>query len=198
MKTIGTKLHIANGTVYLKGYTNCDLELPGHYLAKDRSDLVKQNITTIDKYYKNEVTRDDFMKGTFHKKEVVCDVFADVKHLPFEEDSLDEIVGMHIFEHFTFAEGEYLLDYWYQLLKPGGFLRLHVPDIAGIVRQWKKSGEEWSIRQIYGSQKNEYALHKSGYTKRSLKKLLKEFKYKSVKILPSINDYPAIGIRGWK
>ncbi len=147
------KLHIACGTVLLQGYENIDLELPGHYLVEDRPDLAIKNITTIDNYYKEDVTKDDFMTGKFHKKEVVCDMFGDVKKLPFEQGTIDEIVGMHIFEHFTFKEGEALLKHWYRLLKPGGSLRVHVPDVRGIMEGWYDNSDEtdsitWAIRQL--------------------------------------------------
>lgn len=43
------KLHLGNGTVYLDGWINIDLH---GSLAKDRPDLVKHNLTTIENYYK--------------------------------------------------------------------------------------------------------------------------------------------------
>lgn len=191
------RLHIACGTVYLKDYINIDLSLPGHYLANDRPDLVEQNVTTIDNYYKSDVSKNDFMTGKYQKKAVVCDKFANVKKLNYPIGSIKEIVGMHIFEHFTFQEGQDLLEYWYELLEDGGSLRLHVPDIQGIVDSFNDD-VDWGIRQLYGSQKNSFGIHKSGYTFDTLSRLLRRFSFRDIERLDNINSYPAFGIRGYK
>jgi len=193
------KLHLACGTVYLYGCENIDLELSHHFLAEDRPDLVQENITTMDKYYKDNVTKSDFMTGKYHMKKVVCDRFADVSDLPYEHGSIDEIIGMHILEHFTFEEGAQLLRHWRDLLKPGGSLRVHVPDIKGIIDLYNEEGEmDWCIRQLFGSQKNKYGLHRSGYTSQSLRAFFTMAGFNDIEDLDNINDYPAIGMRGWK
>lgn len=196
------KLHLACGTVYLKGWTNIDLEQPNFYLAKDRPDLVEKNGTDLDNYYKEERTTEDFMKGKFHAKEGVVDVYADVREIPFKNGSVDEMVGMHIFEHFDLIEAHELLSHWYMKLKIGGTLRLHVPDTEEILLQ--AVGEnglryiDWTIRQLYGSQKNHYGRHLYGWTKDSLRRALEEHGFTDVKILPNINQYASFGIIGTK
>lgn len=194
------RLHLACGTIFLKGgWCNIDLNLPNHYLAKDREDLVRQNGTTLNHYYKQNVTKEDFMQKRFQKREVVCDIFANIKNLPFENDTVDEMLGVQIFEHFAFPEGEVLLDYWRDLLKVGGSLRLHVPDIEGIIELYNEEKDiDWSIRQLYGSQKDEFGIHKAGYTKYSLEQLMRKHHFRNTKILPNINNYPAFGIIGYK
>lgn len=206
------KLHLASGTCYLKDWINIDLELPGHHLAKDRPDLVEQNITTLDNYYKTNVTKDDFLKGKFQKKEVVCDEYADVRILSgYEPNTVDEILGVQMFEHFTYEEGNALLNMWYYLLKDGGQLRLHVPDLEGIMREWyvnkhydaidERSPEDdidWTLRQIYGSQKNDWGLHKAGYTREMLTRKMKQAGFKEVKEVENLNSYAAFGLVGIK
>jgi len=193
------KLHIACGTVYLKGYINIDLKLPGHKLVAGNSKLMIHNRTSFNNYYKRKVTRSDFMIGKHHEKNVVCDKFADIRKLPYEENTVDEILGVHIFEHFTFEEGNELLKYWYKLLKPNGFLKLYMPDVLGIIDLYHEDNDmDWCIRQLYGSQKNKFGIHKSGYTKQSLMKKMTDVGFKNVRILANINDYPAFGMTGQK
>lgn len=193
------KLHLACGTVYLKGWTNIDLEQPNFYLAKDRPDLVEKNGTDLDNYYKEERTTEDFMKGKFHKKEGVVDVYADVRKLSFNDGSISEMVGMHIFEHFDLIEAHELLSHWYMKLKIGGTLRLHVPDAEGILDEYVK-GENlvWTIRQITGSQKNHFGVHKYQWTMDSLKEAFEKHGFSDIRILPNINQYSSFGIIGTK
>ena len=59
------RLHVGCGTVYLDGYVNLDLEVPGYsFLASERPDLVAVNRTTVDRYYKHDETRDSLEQGT--------------------------------------------------------------------------------------------------------------------------------------
>lgn len=193
------RIHLACGTVYLKDWINIDLEQPNFYLAKDRLDLVEKNGTDIDHYYKEERTTEDFMKGKFHDKEAVVDMYADIRELPFEDNTVDEMVGMHIFEHFSSREGDELLAYWYRLLKKGGSLRLHVPDVRGIMEEYNKDKDiRWALRQLWGSNKNDFGIHKAGYVFETLSEKFERAGFKNVKQLENINSYSAIGILGTK
>lgn len=60
---------------------------------------------------------------------------ADVTHdlrsfpWPFETNSVEEILASHVLEHFSREEGWRFLDECYRILKPGGKLRIAVPDL---------------------------------------------------------------------
>ena len=59
----------------------------------------------------------------------------DVSFLPFEDNSIDEIRASHLLEH---IERVYLLDtvkHWVAKLKPGGILRIAVPDFDAIIQR---------------------------------------------------------------
>lgn len=51
-----------------------------------------------------------------------ADIKCDVKDLPFEDNSVDEIVASHIIEHFDFREAQDVLKEWQRVLKRGGKL----------------------------------------------------------------------------
>ncbi|WP_439555377.1 class I SAM-dependent methyltransferase [Dyadobacter sp.] len=46
----------------------------------------------------------------------------------FDENSIDRILAEHVWEHLTPEEGKLAFLHCYQFLKPGGFLRVAVPD----------------------------------------------------------------------
>lgn len=193
-----TKLHLGCGTIFLQDYINIDLKLDHHYLALVRPDLVEQNITTVDNYYKEEVTQETIENKSRQFREVVCDMFADIRDLPFFEGSIDEIRSVQVFEHFSYNEGIQLLDNWYKLLKPGGVLHIDIPDLDGTIDLYNKATslkeKEWAIRLLMGSQKNEYGLHKGMYTKQMIEKTLLGHGYKNVRFLPNIHFYPAFAV----
>lgn len=193
------KLHIAAGTVYLKNY--CNVDIVGD-LAADRPDIVDINQTTYENYYKKDVTPKDFMNRIFHEKPVVVDMKCDVTKMPFPVQSFDEILAVQILEHFTFEEGKEVMKHWVSLLKPGGTIQINVPDLPGIMEEWslniEEDANEWAIRQIYGSQKNEYNLHKAGYSITSLSKLMMESGTKLPEMLDNIHNYPSICLKAEK
>ena len=66
----------------------------------------------------------------------------DVSHLPFEDGSIDEIRASHVLEH---IERPYVLAtvrHWVDKLKPGGILRIAVPDFDEIIRLAEKDRDK--------------------------------------------------------
>lgn len=47
----------------------------------------------------------------------------------FSENSVDSIYGFHVLEHLPFHTQEKVLRRWITILKPGGRLRLSIPDL---------------------------------------------------------------------
>lgn len=52
-----------------------------------------------------------------------------VKQIPLEDGCADEILGVHVFEHFYRWECKAVMVEWHRLLKPGGLLILELPDL---------------------------------------------------------------------
>lgn len=59
------------------------------------------------------------------------DIVADITRLSehFKLSSIDEILSVHVIEHFYFWEVHELLKSWKNLLKPGGLLILETPNL---------------------------------------------------------------------
>lgn len=58
-----------------------------------------------------------------------CDIYWDLqKGIPFPNESIHKIYSSHLFEHFSFKEGQKLLDECLRVLVPGGSFSICVPN----------------------------------------------------------------------
>lgn len=69
------------------------------------------------------------------------------KGLPFEQDSLDVIYASHFLEHLYFVEAQRLLKECYRVLRPGGIIRMVVPDLRAIIFEYLGQGQLGRIPQ---------------------------------------------------
>ena len=190
------KLHVGCGTVYLDGYVNLDVEVPGYsFLALERPDLLERNRTTVDRYYKVEESRETLESGPREPQACVVDRYADLRTLPYDPGTVDEIRSVQSLEHLDMKEGPRVLRHWRDLLKPGGVLHVDVPDFEETARQLlaqpDEPSKEWYYRLVYGSQKNAYAFHKNGFSPARLEWMLREAGFREVRHVPNtIHFYP--------
>lgn len=102
------------------------------------------------------------------------------------ENSVDEIFSRHFFEHLTFQQGEYLLQIWYKILKPGGRIEMLVPNMRAHAQQWLDKDSR-AARNIYGHQRGNFDdvwdVHKSGYDIDTLNALVIKHNFKDYKSL---------------
>lgn len=61
------------------------------------------------------------------------------KPLPFEENSVAAIYGSHVLEHLYLADAQRLLGECKRVLRPGGVIRLVVPDLHSMVASYMKN-----------------------------------------------------------
>lgn len=71
---------------------------------------------------------------------VRADVYADMTALPYPRESFDLIYACHVLEHSHRHMVLATLTHWRDLLKPGGTLRLSVPNFAKCVEWYAKGG----------------------------------------------------------
>jgi predicted SAM-dependent methyltransferase len=64
-----------------------------------------------------------------------------IKGLPFSDASVDFIYSSHTFEHFPYERSLALTKECFRALKPGGVLRIAVPDLESIVRDYLKDSQ---------------------------------------------------------
>jgi predicted SAM-dependent methyltransferase len=103
-----------------------------------------------------------------------ADVKADALHLPYENESVQEVLSSHLLEHFNKFEVKSALMEWYRVLKYGGKLVLEVPDFESIVQHWLDTDDKlgFAMDTIFGLQTRDGEEHKIGFTKDILRDLL--------------------------
>jgi len=62
---------------------------------------------------------------------------------PFHANTVDTVYSRHMLEHLDPSDGARTLASWYRLLKPGGHVRLIVPDLAFHARQLLGQATSW-------------------------------------------------------
>ena len=100
-----------------------------------------------------------------------------VEDLSFLEDgSVELIYASHLLEHFGRYEVERVLKEWLRVLKPGGVLRLAVPDFRAVVELYEQeglqSGFSGLVGLICGGQRHPLDFHKIIFDKPFLTDLL--------------------------
>jgi predicted SAM-dependent methyltransferase len=58
------------------------------------------------------------------------------KGIPFSSETFDVVYHSHVLEHFTASQGDAFIKECFRLLKPGGILRIAVPDLERIARNY--------------------------------------------------------------
>jgi predicted SAM-dependent methyltransferase len=189
-------LHLGCGPVYLNGWINIDAYNKDYaHLSTERQDLLEYNKTDLNNYYK-------YTRGTRKGDFVVVDRYMDLLEIPypFENESVDKILIVNTFEHFSQADATKLLKEWFRVLKSGGELIIDVPDLIETLKilENEKDVDEmnWGIRLVYGSQKNDFSFHKWGYTLETISDLSKKIGFKKVEKINLIkHDYPMIMVK---
>jgi predicted SAM-dependent methyltransferase len=76
------------------------------------------------------------------------DVVDNVRFLrSFKKNSVDVIYACHVLEHFSRWDYRQVLQRWHEILKPGGILRIAVPDFEKLVQHYLKTK---NLRDISG------------------------------------------------
>ncbi len=118
---------------------------------------------------------------------------ADIRALPPDwEGQFDTVRAYHCLEHLAYGEVEPTLREWFRVLKPGGILNIHVPDMEWACKRILDSGGEMDIitcGHIWGDQGHIYwrqpqyheNIHRVGFTQRSLKAMMEKVGLENVK-----------------
>ena len=83
----------------------------------------------------------------FGKRETGVDYGADLRYpLLIDDNSLKGIFCEHTLEHLTYTKVDELLGECYRILKPGGRIRIIVPDVSIFVENYAKNNQAWFDR----------------------------------------------------
>ncbi len=102
-----------------------------------------------------------------------ADLYCDITRLPFEKESADIIYASHVLEHVHRHMVLATLQHWRQILKPGGTLRLAVPDFFACCQWYATKGDLDSLMGLlYGGQNYPKNSHTTIFDTKTLTALL--------------------------
>jgi hypothetical protein len=93
--------------------------------------------------------------------------------LAFDDGSVDEIRASHVLEHFPHAQAHSVLAHWVSKLKPGGQLKVAVPDFKLIAEGYLAKEEKPFTGYLMGGQVDELDYHKSIFDRDTLEYLMR-------------------------
>jgi len=112
-----------------------------------------------------------------------------ISQLPqFTDNSVDYIYCCHAFEYQDREVAKWCLKEWYRVLKPGGIVRIAVPDFDAIIKVYTRYANrdieaKGILGPMYGRIKanNDLIYHKTIYNFKSLKKMLEKAGFKNIR-----------------
>jgi predicted SAM-dependent methyltransferase len=132
--------------------------------------------------------RRDFGKEWIHIDQEKYDhvMHNDITKLVFQSGTVDLIYASHVLSYFNRREALFVLLEWNRVLKPGGVIRLAVPDFQAMARLYTMAPDTFPIESFLGPIYGQMAFgsttiyHKTTYDYRSLSVLLQEAGFKHV------------------
>jgi ubiquinone/menaquinone biosynthesis C-methylase UbiE len=142
--------------------------------------LIKLNLGCGDKILEGFVNVDVVESRAGKRPDVICDLH---KLTPFEDGSADEIMAIHVVEHFWRWEVLDILKEWVRVLKPGGKMILECPNLISACQAVLADPDnvtgpgpegQTSMWVLYGDPrwKDPLMVHRWGYTPRSLASIM--------------------------
>jgi len=116
------------------------------------------------------------------------DIVADVRKLPFEDESCSKIIADDILEHLPTPDIPSTLLHWYNLLAPGGKLIIKTPNLETITYRYSigEINSEEMVRLIFGNQDYPENIHKTGFTPNLIRRLCHKLNIKEPEIVGSL------------
>jgi predicted SAM-dependent methyltransferase len=124
-----------------------------------------------------------------------ADIIARADKIPLPSDSVDEIMAIHLFEHFYRWECETVISEWKRLLKVGGTLVLELPNLQKCCENilsgrfdGGKHPDQLSYWGLYGDprQEDQFMAHRWGWTPDTLRSFLTEHGFADIAEQPTL------------
>ena len=129
-----------------------------------------------------------------------AEIVARADNIPLPDQSVEEIMAIHVVEHVHVWEVPALLNEWFRLLKPGGILVLEMPDLIKTCRNviegrmlGGKHPDQLTMWSLYGDPrtKDPFMSHKWCHTFKTLAPTVKEAGF--IKIVERPTQYHPAG-----
>lgn len=165
---------------------------PQKFVPPPNDNKIRLNLGCGDKILQGYINVDCMKsrKGNF------VNVISDLRALSFKKNIVDEILAVHVIEHFYLWEAGDLLRGWREHLKPSGLLILECPNIHTAAKRLARNPKKFSFAEpadiknmqhvmwpLYGDPgwQDPLMCHRWGYTPWSLIKLLEDCGFKNVR-----------------
>ena len=137
---------------------------------------IRLNLGCGDKILDGYVNVDVVESRAGKRPDVICDLH---ELSAFESNYADEILAVHVVEHFWQWEVVDILKEWTRVLKPGGKMILECPNLISAAEEFLKNPEEAALGGAAGQRsmwvfygdpgwRDPLMIHRWGYTPRSL------------------------------
>ncbi|RMG09812.1 MAG: methyltransferase domain-containing protein [Planctomycetota bacterium] len=157
------------------------------------SDGLKLNLGCGDKHLTGYLNLD----AASSRRRVQPDLCCDLRRLPLASGCADEILAVHVIEHFYAWEAPEVLSEWRRVLAPGGRLVLECPNLLHAAWELLADPEraarpgrdgQRSMWPLYGDPqwRDPLMCHRWGYTPASLERLLCEAGFVKVRREPAL------------
>ncbi len=93
--------------------------------------------------------------------------------LPDANESVDEVRASHILEHFPHGQIANVVQEWARVLKPGGWLKIAVPDFEWISRKYQAGEKENFQGYVMGGQSDDNDFHHTMFDRECLTDVLR-------------------------
>ena len=141
---------------------------------------MKLNLGCGDKILPGYVNVDVAPARAGQQPDVICDLH---ELTPFEDETADEILAVHVVEHFWRWEVVDVLKEWIRVLKTGGPMILECPNLQSACQQFLRDPEAFAgpgpegqrtMWVFYGDPRwrDPLMVHRWGYTPRSLAQVM--------------------------
>jgi len=143
---------------------------------------IKLNLGSGNKPKSGYVNVDHIMKRGVNRKYDIS------KPLDYDDNSIDLIEGMHIFEHIPRRKVYSVAKSWHRVLKKGKYLILEMPDFDEVIKWYQKKETSLSLMWIFGNQLHHGQFHYWGWNEKRLFKLLNRIGFVEINF-PEPQDY---------
>lgn len=133
------------------------------------------------------------------------DIVAKADAIPLPDSCADEVLAVHLLEHFFEWEAPGLLAEWHRLLKPRGALVLEMPDLMKCARNLiegrvGKRPNQLHLWGIFGDEtlKDPYMMHKTGWWFSRLEPVVKAAGFTEIRERETVFHPAGRGVRDFR
>ena len=170
-------VNLGCGLAVAPGWINIDGSLNALVASMPRTvHKLVYRFTGSSRYYARDTYLALLQCGTF--------IHHDLQYgIPLKDGTADYVYSSHFLEHMARLDALHLLRESYRVLKPGGVLRVVVPDLAYAVSLYAQGRKEEMLTQYFFVEDDDsfYARHKYMYDQESLSAQLEAIGFKDIK-----------------